>query len=231
MTIEKKNKIKAVVFDVDGVLVEYKPLLTKDGTSVKGNSWYQLTEGLGCSVEEHVELYKQGRAGELDWYQVERKLVAMYQVSNNATRDFITNLCASHQLRPEARDVVKYLKGKDYILCLISGSFDIHVEAAAKQLGLENWYANATLVFDQTSNLERIIYHGGQNQVKVNQLKDFCQKVGIEPIECVFVGDSDNDIGAFQATGHGITVHCNDEYLRGIAWKECRTLNEVKKIL
>lgn len=229
MTTE--SAIKAIIFDVDGVLIEYKPLLTKDGTSVEGNSWYQLTEGLGCLVEEHIELYRQGRAGELDWHQAERKLVSMYKASGNATRDFITNLCASHSLRPEARDVVEYLKDKGYITCLISGSFDIHVEATATLLGIEHWYANATLIFDQTGNLEKIIYHGDQNQIKVGQLEEFCQKVGISPTECVFVGDSDNDIGVFQATSHGIAVHCDDDYLKGIAWKDCKTLSEIKSIL
>jgi|GEM_PF-501881 len=227
----KESTIKAVVFDVDGVLIEYKPLLARSGTFVEGNSWYQLTKGLGCSLEEHIKLYKQGRAGELDWHQAERKLVAMYQASGNATRDFITKLCASHQLRPEARNVIEYLKGKDYALCLISGSFDIHIEATATLLRIEHWYANAALVFDQTGNLEKIVYHGDQNQVKVNQLKEFCQNAGISPTECAFVGDSENDIGVFQATGHGIAVHCDDEYLRGIAWKECKTLGEIKSIL
>lgn len=213
-----KNAIKAVVFDVDGVIFD-------------GNSWLALTKGLGCSIEDHAELYKQARAGELNWYQAERKLVAMYQASGNATREFISNLCASHQLRPEARDVVEYLKSRGYILCLISGSFDIHVEATAEQLGIEHWYANAALVFGKAGNLERIIYHGDQNQVKVDQLKKFCQKVGIDPTECTFVGDSDNDIGVFQITNHGIAVHCDDEYLKGIAWKRCETLNEIKDIL
>ena len=213
-----KNKIKAVVFDVDGVIFD-------------GNSWLALTKGLGCSLEDHAELYKQARAGELNWQQAERKLVAMYQASGRANRDFISKLCASHKLRPEARDVFEYLKGKGYILCLISGSFDIHVEAAAKQLGVGHWYANATLVFDKVDDLEKVIYYGDQSQVKVDQLKEFCQKVGIAPTECVFVGDSDNDIGVFQATKHGIAAHCDDEYLKGIAWKECETLNEIKDIL
>lgn len=213
-----KDAIKAVVFDVDGVIFD-------------GNSWLALTKGLGCSIEDHAELYKQARAEELDWHQAERKLVAMYQASGNATREFIINLCTSHQLRPEAKSLVKYLKQKGYILCLISGSFDIHVEATAKQLGIGHWYANAALVFDKAGKLERIVYYGDQSQVKVNQLGEFCRKVRIKPTECAFVGDSDNDIGVFQLTNHGIAVHCDDEYLKGIAWKRCETLNEIKDIL
>lgn len=212
------NTIKAVILDVDGVLFD-------------GNSWLVLTEELGCSVEEHAELYKQGKAGNLDWHQAERKLVAMYQTGGKATRDFITNLCAYHALRPEAQNIVEYLKSKEYILCLISGSFDIHVAATAKQLGLKYWYANARLVFDETGYLESIIYNGDQNQVKVNQLEEFCRKVGIKPTDCVFVGDSDNDIGVFQVTKHGIAVHCSDDHLSEIAWKECESLDEIGDIL
>lgn len=216
MTTE--SVIRAVIFDVDGVLFD-------------GNSWLALTKGLECSVEEHAEIYRRGRAGELDWHQAERKLVGMYRSSGNATREFIADLCASHQLRPEAKSVVEHLKSKGYILCLISGSLDIHVKAVAEQLGIGYWFANATLVFDEVGNLERIIYHGDQNQVKVDQLGEFCQSVGIEPSECAFVGDSENDIGVFQATGHGIAVHCDDEYLREIAWKECETLGEIRGFL
>lgn len=213
-----EDTIKAVIFDVDGVLFDE-------------NSWLALTGGLGCSVEDHAEIYKQARAGELNWQQAERKLVAMYQASGNATKDFISNLCASHRLRPEAGGLVEYLKNRGYTLCLISGSLDIHVEATAKQLGIGHWYANAALVFDEAGSLERIIYHGDQNQVKVDQLEEFCRKIGIDPTECAFVGDSDNDIGVFQLTDHGIAVHCDDEYLKGIAWKRCETLNEIKDIL
>ena len=213
-----KNSIKAVIFDVDGVLYS-------------GNSWFSLTEGLGRSIEDHAEIFKQAKTGELGWQRAERKLVAMYQSSGKATKEFITSLCASHQLRPEAKDVIGYLKARGYIICLISGSFNTHVEAVAKQLGIEHWYANSTLVFDQSGNLERIIYYRDQNQVKVNQLIEFCQKVGIEPTECAFIGDSDNDIAVFQLTGHGIAVRCDDEYLKGIAWEECETLTEIKDIL
>jgi len=213
-----KNTIKAAIFDVDGVLFD-------------GNSWLMLTEGLGCSVEEHAEIYKQAGAGDLDWHQAERKLVTMYKASGKANKDFITNLCVLHQLRPETKDLVEYLKIKGYILCLISGSFDTHVEAVAKQLDIEHWYANATLVFDQSGDLKGFIYHSDQNQVKVDQLKEFCQKVGIKPTECAFVGDSDNDIGVFQITKHGIAVHCDDEYLKGIAWRGCKALGEIKNIL
>lgn len=226
-----KNTIKAIVFDVDGVLIEYKPRFAEDGTFVEGNSWYQLTESLGCSVEKHIELFTEAKAGQIDFGQAERRLVGMYQAGGKATRDFITNFCASHQLRSEAKSVIGYLRSKGYIVCLISGSFDIHVEATARQLGVEHWYANATLVFDRGGKLERIIYYGNQNKVKVDQLEEFCQKVGIRPTECAFVGDSDNDIGVFQITGHGIAVHCDDERLREIAWKECENLSEIKGIL
>lgn len=46
-----------------------------------------------------------------------------------------------------------------------------------------------------------------------------------------FVGDSENDIDVFMATGKGISVHCSDDYLKKVAWKNLETLDQLGEIL
>lgn len=46
-----------------------------------------------------------------------------------------------------------------------------------------------------------------------------------------FVGDSENDIAVFKATGRGIAVHPFKEQLESLAWKKIDSLEQIKKIL
>lgn len=53
----------------------------------------------------------------------------------------------------------------------------------------------------------------------------------IEPEQIVFVGDSSNDLKAFEYTKHRILVGKGNEKLRKAAWKHVDTLKEIESIL
>lgn len=209
---------KLVCFDVDGTLVD-------------GSSWYLLTEGLGVSVEEHQRIYDQANRGEITFAEGDRRLTDLYLAGGRATRKFIRKIFQEVTPRREARDLIVCLKNRGYRIGLISGSMDLYVREVARQLKVDDWFANSYLEFGQSGVLKRIHYRGYQGAVKVRQLKEVAAKYGLSVREVFFVGDSENDIEVFRATGRGIAVHSSSGALKQVAWRVVNDLNEVKEIL
>ncbi len=212
------NKFKLVCFDVDGTLVE-------------GISWVWLTKGLGCSSEKHIDIFNRATRGEISFTKGERMLTKMYKESGNATMKFIRKLFSEIKLRPEAKEIISYLKKKNYKVYLISGAIDIYIEEMAKKLKVDGFYANSSLEFTEDGVLEKIYYRDNQGEVKLEQLTSLIRKIGIKMNEVVFIGDSDNDIEVFKETGHGVAVEPSSKKLKSIAWKIIDSLEQIKEIL
>ena len=212
------ENIKLVCFDVDETLVN-------------GTSWWMLTKALGCSLENASEIFNQAKEGKISFREGERLFTKMFQESSNATREFIKNFFESIDVKPEARDLISYLKEKEYLIYLISRAIDIYVESVARKLGADGFYANSFLEFNNKGILQNIHYRENQAEVKLEQLQDLIGKVGININQVVCIGDSENDIEIFKATKHGIAVSTSDEELKKVSWKSVNSLSEIKNIL
>ena len=212
------ENIKLVCFDLDGTLVN-------------GTSWLILSEGLGWSSKEASDVFKQARKGEISFIEAERIFTTKYQESGKANKPFIKEIFDGVEIRKEAKDLISYLKEKGYIIYLISGAIDMYVESISRKLGVDGFYANSTLEFDNKGVLQKINYQDNQKEVKVEQLKTLVKKLGINIHQVVFVGDSENDIEVFKATKHGIAVHSSNEELKKISWRVVDSLLEIKDIL
>jgi len=212
------ENIKLVCFDVDGTLVD-------------GTSWLILSEGLGWSSKEALNIFNQARKGKISFIEAERIFTTTYQKSGKANRLSIKEIFNNVEIKEEAKDLISYLKEKGYIIYLVSGAIDIYVESIAKKLGVNGFYANSTLEFDNEGFLRKINYRDNQGEVKVEQLKTLVRKLGININQVVFVGDSENDIEVFRATEHGVAVHSSSEELRKVSWRVVNSLPEIKDIL
>jgi len=212
------SKTKLICFDVDGTLVD-------------GTSWLLLTEGLGCSLQEHLDIFHRAKRGEISFVKGEKLLTKMYQDSGNATKSFIRELFSKIEPRKEARSLFGHLKKKGFIIYLISGAIDIFVGEIANKLEVDGFYANSRLDFNNSGLLTKIHYRDNQGEVKVEQLKKLNNKLGINMNQVVFVGDSENDIEVFKVTGKGIAVHCFNEDLKKVAWKSANSLSGIKNLL
>ncbi len=212
------ENIKLVCFDIDGTLVD-------------GTSWLILSEGLGWSSKEALDVFEQARKGEISFIEAERIFTTTYQKGGKANKPFIEEIFNSVEIKKEAKDLISYLKEKRYTIYLISGAIDIYVQSVTKKLGVDGFYANSTLEFDNKGALQKINYRDNQKEVKVEQLKTLVKKLGINIDQVVFVGDSENDIEVFKATKHGIAVHSSNEELKKISWQVIDSLLEIKDIL
>ena len=211
------HKIKLICFDVDGTLVD-------------GNSWMILTEGLGCSLLQHQNIFQKAKRGEISFDEGERRLVKMYRNSKKANRSYIEKIFKQIKLRPYAKHLISYLN-KNYIIYLISGAIDIYVQAIANKLDVNGFYANSKLEFDRNNILKKIHYQDKQGELKVKQLKDLLKSLKLTVEQTVFIGDSWNDVEVFKFIGKGIAVHCSDAELKKVTWKEVATLKQIQDIL
>jgi len=212
------NKIKLICFDVDGTLVD-------------GNSWHILTEGIGCSYPEHKDIYFRCRQGEISFIEGERIMTKKFRENSNANEKFINNLFNNVEVKNDAKDLTSYLKEKGYLIYLISASIDIYVNSVAEKIGADGFYANSSLEFDDKGIVKKIIYQENEGGVKVEHLQDLIKKLGITMDQVVFIGDSDNDIEAFEATKQGIAVNSSSDKLKKVSWKIVHSLEEIKNIL
>jgi len=69
------ENIKLVCFDVDGTLVN-------------GTSWLILSEGLGWSSKEALDIFNRAKKGEISFIEAERIFTTTYQKSCKANRSF-----------------------------------------------------------------------------------------------------------------------------------------------
>lgn len=212
------NKFELVCFDVDGTLVD-------------GISWHLLTEGLGCSRQEDIDIFNRACRGEVSFIKAEKLIRKMYQESGNANKSFIKKIFDGIKIRREARNLISCLRKKGYKVYLISGAIDIYIEIIAKKLKVDGYLANSSLVFDNKGKLQKINYRHNQEEIKVKQLRKLVKKLGISMNQVAFVGDNDNDIEVFKETKHGIAVFSSSEELKKVAWKKIDSLEQIKDIL
>ncbi len=210
---------KLICFDVDGTLLENK------------SSWIDLTAGLGCSVAEVYSIFKSVINGKITFAQGEKSVFDIYRASGKATKGNIQKIFEKDIFKLGVAELIEYLKEKDYLIWLVSGSIDFHVKLVADKIGADGFFAHSGLEFDGDDNLSKINYPGDQNHWKVDKLRELSEKFKIPANEIIFVGDDINDLGAFRATGRGIAVWPYDEKLGAAAWKRVKSLSEIKDIL
>ena len=210
---------KLICFDIDGTLTDTK------------SSWFSITEGLGCPIDEVIKFYGAAMSGKISFTEGEEKVAEIFKSSGKATREFIRGIFEKESLKPEALGLARFLKENGYAIWLISGAVDMYVRSVAEKIGAAGFYAHASLEFDANDVLSKINYGGDQNPWKAEVAGKLAKDYGVAPADMIFVGDGPNDVDVFKLTGHGIAVYPYDEKLDGIAWKKVKSLSEIKDIL
>ncbi len=198
-----------------------------DGTLVPGNAWLYLSAHLGVDIDEHKALYKKVVDGVLPMTKAEPQLRNKYIKSGNATEKNIEKILKSIRPLPFAEELFKILRQRGYALYLVSGALDVFVESIGKKLGADGYYASSSLLYNKKGVLSQIISPIEQSELKVKTLEYLAKENNIPVTDIIFVGDSDNDIGAFTITGRGIAVGETPFELEARAWKKISSLEEL----
>lgn len=211
---------KAVIFDIDGTLT-------------KEISWSYLAVKLEASPEEDLEIYHKHRAGKLTDAEADARILKMWTARGPVSKKRFIEVFDSIPLRPEAFELIKNLKQKGKIICLITGSMDLYAQMIAKKFGVEHYFWNADLFWDAENNILNFNYTADQGSKKLKQLKKFCQDQNLALEECAVIGDSENDIEIFKATKKGIAVKTEfeEKELEKEAWKVVDNLAAINQII
>jgi len=200
-----------------------------DGTLIDGNSWLAITEGLGCPVIKHVQLYEDTISGEIAFEDAERELVGIWRDSGKATKENLQKIYDKTKIRDGVRELFDFLRNMGFLIYLVSGSNKFFVEGISKQLKPDGYYSNAEIIFDQNGVISKINQRiHEQGKIKVEQVTEIAKNNGVDITDIYFVGDDENDIDVFIATGKGLSVHTSEGYLKEVAYQNLETLEDIR---
>ncbi|WP_448331878.1 HAD family hydrolase [Streptomyces sp. DSM 41534] len=126
------NTMPAVIFDLDGTLVDSEPLYYEAGRrtlqryGITGFSWEEHSQFIGIGTRETLETLR-GR------YRIEAPVEELLAVKN---RHYL-ELAATTEVFPAMRDFVELLRAAGHPLAVASGSSRSAIETALKATGLD----------------------------------------------------------------------------------------------
>jgi len=142
------------------------------------------------------------------------------------TMDELLNIAADIPLVPDAKDVIRSLKQKGYIIGIISNSYTLITNYVRQQIGADFSLANQIEFFEGRAtgevNLPSYFFSSqdsmcGHAYCKTNALQYACEKYNVRAENCLVMGDSRDDRCMVGHAGHGISFCTKDEVLATIA--------------
>ncbi len=197
---EVPKMLRLIIFDMDGVI--FKDV----------NFWMELHKKFG-TLKEGKELTKKYLHDNYD------KLVEEVVVKLWKGRDAkpYYDLINSIPYMPGAKEVFKYVKKKGYITALISASSIDLARRAQHDLGINHIFANELVIRNGRISGEFIWPVGAGKHKKAQIIRHLCKDLGISEKECVYIGDSETDIEAFQEVGLAIAFNPQSAELEKVA--------------
>lgn len=218
------NMIKAVIFDLDDTLLDRR---TTFGTSCGGMADYLI---------KWKYLEPEQREDFIDYMQVKDKngdcprdtlfenAVQAWGMTCDADvlyDHYVANYPKYSVEEPGAVDLLTALKESGLMLGMITNGVSAIQRGKLKKLDMEKWFGDALIVTGEVG------VHKPDKEVFLIE----CERLGVKPEECVFVGDNlVNDIAG--AENAGMKAIWYSSFLPPRESRQpVRTLAEVKKII
>lgn len=186
----KNNQfIKAVIFDMDGVIINSEPLwqiaekniFSKLGIPV---SEKEIKESSALTVIELCEMfYKKYPWGDKDFKKIEELIV----------NEVIQLIKTNHTEIPGVKNILKFFRKRDYKIALASNSSHNLIEVVLKKVGVKEYFDFIV----SASDLSR-----GKPDPEIYTFT--AKSLGISPERCLVVEDS--IVGVVAAKNAGMTV-------------------------
>lgn len=210
-------KPKIVFFDCDGVLIN-------------SNTWENLVKLVKFPRKKNDLLWNQYYSGKLSfkkWVDIQ----SVYFRKNLTKIKYQKEIVEKVKINQDAREIVTYLKRENIPMAIISSGEIDYVKAVADQLKIKIFKVNTYFRFNRAGKFVRMDFHTEDPIAKVSQVKEVCQLYNCLPEETFFVGDSNNDLYAFDLTRHGILYKNKDPDCIKHTWKTIKNLNEIRDMI
>lgn len=210
------RRIRAVIFDMDGTLVQY------DGPFQ--GSWEAVgyTAGLKDHWDRLLAYYLPRKELYWEWVDANARLL------RGLRADEIFAKILPPPYTPGVREAVAQLRGR-YKLGILTGGLDHIAEYICRDLGMDFYMANGLVVRDGvfTGESKKRVYLWTKDQ----HLRELCQREGLDPKEVCFVGDHLNDISVMRAVGLAIAFAPKDPELTKVAHAHTNDFREIPELI
>jgi len=197
-------KYKMVIFDLDGTIVDCEDSI-----------WTVLHEHLETDKEIRDELKRKFLEGEISYKEwVELDVGEMKK--KNADKNTFLEAMKKVKLVDGAIETLEELKNRGYKLAVVSGSLSIVID----YFSLKNFFDDVLvnkILFDEKGNVMKSEHTPFDYKNKKDGLYYLAEKFGINPEECVFIGDNFNDVSIAKSVGLSIAFNPKDKELEKIS--------------
>ncbi len=181
--------MKMVVFDMDSTLIDAETI-----------DELAAIAGVGDQV---AEITRQAMNGELDYGEALCRRVGLLKgLSIERANAVVDRL----PLMPGAKELVESVKEMGLATAMITCGFMISARHIKDLLGIDHVIANDLATNDGVFTGE-VIGDLTEADSKAHALEQLSRKCGIEPCECITIGDGANDIHLFRESGYSIAFH------------------------
>jgi phosphoserine phosphatase len=191
--------LKLAIFDLDGTLKQAR------------DPYVYLHQRLG-TWEASQAFFGRGLAGELAYDEWLRLDAALWKGVSRATMEA---LFREDPYLLGAQELVSSLKRSGVRVAVVSTGLSLHAEQVQADLGLDYILANE-IFFENgqaTGEAQTHVPEGGKGQIVVRLQAAF----GVQPGECLAVGDSSSDADMFAHVRLGVAVNPSSERVRAAA--------------
>jgi phosphoserine phosphatase len=187
-----KSGLKAIIFDMDGVLVDIR------------SSWQFVHKAFNADNNENLSKYLEGMITYTEFMEQDIRLWGSVNISR------INQILDKVPIMNGAQLTISRLKEQGYLTCIISAGISILAQRVQKELNIDQFFANRLIVDDSgrlTGKGEEIV----NLMDKLPVLKKYASDQKITPSACAVVGDSIFDIELFEEAGLSIAFNSSDE--------------------
>lgn len=191
---------KLICFDMDGVLLEY------------ANFWMELHKAWGT--------YEEGRALtdkylEEDYEElVEQVVNRLWKGKNRKEYDELVNFQAYMK---GIQEMFEFVREKVWISAIITGSSISVAKRVQKKFVVDHVFGNELVFKDGrvSGEYKGLVEVGRHHKARI--LRELCLDLGISTKEVIYIGDTYQDIPAFEEVGLSIAFNPRDEDVKKAA--------------
>jgi phosphoserine phosphatase len=200
------SEISLIAFDVDGTLVDHA-----EGKVI----WELLNKRFAGDDTVNHTRYRDYKAGRID-YPTWVALDVESWIAAGATRDEIVEVVRKLAPLHGAADTLHRLRGKGYILAVISGTLDIVLEEFFPDHPFSQVFTNH-LHFDHQGLLSGWEATPYDMDGKARALRHLAELYNLPVSRCAFVGDNVNDLGVARIAGFTVAFNPKTPELEALA--------------